>query len=103
MGHELIADETSLTSAARRMRESADLLGRHADTLTAVVAGGGRSPWGSGLLATLMDQVNATLGEACSHLHAELGAVGAGIQDMADRQRLAEDLGRAGVATASRG
>ena len=83
---ELRVDEVSLAGAAGRMAESADLFGQHTDALLNAVAGGGRSPWGIGVIATAMDRINETLGQACRHLHTNLGETGAGIKAMADRQ-----------------
>ncbi|MGW7481665.1 ParB/RepB/Spo0J family partition protein [Nonomuraea muscovyensis] len=76
--------EASLTRAARDLREATELFGRHTETLLAVTAGGGRSPWGVGVVSMAMDQVNELLGTACRHLHANLHGSGAGFQTMAD-------------------
>ncbi|GAB2870804.1 hypothetical protein GCM10027176_85680 [Actinoallomurus bryophytorum] len=82
---ELITDEASLYSAARRMRGSADLFGQHTGALLAAIDGGGRSPWGTGVIGAVVDQVNEMLGQACGHLHANLDQTGTAIQEMADR------------------
>ena len=69
------------------MRESADLFGGHTASLLTAVA---RSPWGTGVIAMAMDQLNETLGQACRHLQTNLVATSDGIQTMADRQDAAE-------------
>jgi hypothetical protein len=90
MGQELTADSASLTRGAGRMRESAELFGGHTDSLLRAVSGGARSPWGTGVIATAMDQINQMLGQACRHLQTNLAATSDGIQTMADRQDAAE-------------
>lgn len=91
MKPELTSDEVSLTSGARRMQEAADLFRRHMETLLAALDHGGRSPAGTGDLATSMDQVNEALAQACRHLHTNLCETSAGIQTMAARMPITED------------
>ncbi|WP_433246421.1 hypothetical protein ACQPYK_45210 [Streptosporangium sp. CA-135522] len=69
------------------MQEPIDLFGQHTDALLKAVAGGGRSPWGIGVIGMVMDQINETLGQACGHLHANLDMTGAGVQEMAGQAR----------------
>jgi hypothetical protein len=85
VAHELKTDEASLYSAARRMRGSADLFEQHTGALLAAIDGGGRSPWGTGAIGVVVDQINELLGQACGHLHANLDQTGTAIQAMADR------------------
>jgi hypothetical protein len=91
MKPELIDDEVSLTSGARRMQEAADLFRRHMETLLAALDHGGRSSAGTGDLATTMDQVNEALAQACRHLHTNLCETSTGIQTMAARMPITED------------
>ncbi|WP_371782421.1 hypothetical protein [Streptosporangium subroseum] len=72
----LSADESSYITAARTLGESADLFGRHTDALLSAIAGGGRSPWGIGVIGLAMDEVNELLGQACRHIHHNLGTTG---------------------------
>jgi hypothetical protein len=67
------------------MRDSADLFGQHTGALFASIDGGGRSPWGTGVIGVVVDQINEMLGEACGHLHANLDETGTAIRTMADR------------------
>ncbi|MFG3442485.1 hypothetical protein ACGF0J_35035 [Nonomuraea sp. NPDC047897] len=80
----------SLDGAVRRLREPVDQFGRHTGALLSSIAGGSRSPWGIGLIGTVMDQVNERLGEACAHLHDNLSAVGAGVREMSERSAVTE-------------
>lgn len=85
-----MADRTSMTGAARRMQESVDLFGRHTDALMNTIAGSGRSAWGIGVIGMAMDQINETVGEACRHLHDNLGKASASVRVMTDRTDTAE-------------
>lgn len=80
----------TLDGAVRRLQEPVDQLGRHTDTLLSSIAGGSRSPWGIGLIGMVMDQVNERLGEACTHLHTNLFAIGAGVREMSERSAATE-------------
>lgn len=91
MKPELVDDEVSLTSGARRMQEAADLFRWHMETLLAALDHGGRSPAGTGDLATTMDQVNEALAQACRHLHTNLCETSTSIQTMAARMPITED------------
>jgi hypothetical protein len=83
--HELRTDEASVYGAVRRMRGSAELFEQHTGALLAAIDGGGRSPWGTGTIGMVVDQINELLGQACGHLHANLDQTGTAIQAMADR------------------
>ncbi|WP_405149018.1 hypothetical protein OG589_13130 [Sphaerisporangium sp. NBC_01403] len=50
MEQELRADEGSYITAARVLEDSAELFGGHTDALLTAISGGGRSPWGAGLI-----------------------------------------------------
>ncbi|WP_326824964.1 hypothetical protein OHA77_29235 [Streptosporangium sp. NBC_01639] len=81
---ELQVDRRALANAAWDLWEAADLLERHTDTLLASLAPSGRSPWGLGMIGMVMDQVNEMVGQACRHMHANIGQTGTGLQEMAD-------------------
>ncbi|MFI6181407.1 hypothetical protein ACIA8R_38190 [Nonomuraea sp. NPDC051191] len=97
MTREFWADDTSLANAAHAMDESADLFGRHVDTLLGRLSGGGRSPWGIGVVGMAVDEINLLVGEACTRLHESMTSAGTGLRDMAAVRRAAE---RATVPTA---
>lgn len=81
---ELRVNGRTLANATRGLWEAADLLERHTDTLLASFAPSGRSPWGLGVIGMVMDQVNEMIGQACRHMHTNIGQTGAGLQEMAD-------------------
>ncbi|WP_424532634.1 hypothetical protein ACOZ38_20240 [Sphaerisporangium viridialbum] len=85
MEQELRADEGSYITAARVLEDSAELFGGHTDALLTAISGGGRSPWGAGLIGMAMDEVNELLAQACRHVHHNLGTTGEALQAMADR------------------
>ncbi|MER5325394.1 hypothetical protein [Streptosporangium roseum] len=97
VGRELQVDQVSLSGAGQRMREPVDLFGQHTDALLKAVAGGGRSPWGIGVIGMVMDQINETLAQACGHLHANLDMTGTGVREMGDQARATELLTMATV------
>lgn len=88
-------DEASLTSAARGVREAAEVFGRRTDALLAAVAGDGRSPWGDGVLGAVMDQINEMAGRACRHLHTNLGQTAACYESMRDQYAAGEQASTA--------
>ncbi|MDP9868930.1 MULTISPECIES: hypothetical protein [Streptosporangium] len=90
MAREFWADDTSMANAAYAMDESAELFGRHVDALLGSLAGGGRSPWGIGVLGMAVDELNLLVGEACTRLHESMVSAGAGLRDMAAVRRAAE-------------
>ncbi|WP_329090123.1 MULTISPECIES: hypothetical protein [unclassified Streptosporangium] len=65
-------DEGSYITAAKALKEAADSFGQHTDALLAAIAGGGRSPWGIGVIGLAMDEVNERLGQACHHVRHNL-------------------------------
>ncbi|GAA3790873.1 hypothetical protein GCM10022226_07360 [Sphaerisporangium flaviroseum] len=92
VGRELRVDEAALTSAARGMREAAHLFGGHTDALLTSITGGGggRSPWGDGMIGVAMDRINEMLGQACRHLHTNLDQTGISFAAMRDRHTAGE-------------
>ncbi|MEV6868398.1 hypothetical protein AB0M44_46395 [Streptosporangium subroseum] len=84
MEQTLSADEGSRITASRILGESADLVGQCTDALLSAIAGGGRSPWGIGVIGLAMDEVNELLGQACRHVHHNLGTTGEALRAMAD-------------------
>ena len=97
-------DVGSLNAALRRMRESADGFGRHADTLSRTIVGDQRSPWGTGNWAMVMDQVNEVLVQNCRQIDDDLNGIGARIQADIDLYEAAEqaNMTALGVATHAR-
>lgn len=81
---ELRVHGSDLVAAGRGLREAADLLRHHTDTLIVSFAPGGRSPWGLGVIGLAMDQVNEMLGQACRRMHTNIDRAGVGLQEMAE-------------------
>lgn len=94
MSNEYWFDEASLRRAAAQADESVASLGRHTESLLGAIRDSSRTAWGTGLIGMAMVGVNNLLGQACEHLHGNLGKVGEGIRLMADTGHTSEDASR---------
>lgn len=82
MGTDWVTREASLSDAANRMAESADLLECYSGDLMAQVCGSVRSPWGTGLVAMAMDEVNECITQTHASVSEKLRAAGDGFRGM---------------------
>lgn len=74
------------------MHESADLFGQRTEKLMKALVDGGPSPWGDNDVRVSIDHINEMLGQACRHLHTNLGMISVGIRSMAEWAHTTEQV-----------